>query len=249
MACGKNKRKAAPGPLEEGRANKITFTSNQLKIIAAAAMLLDHCAAVFVPYEAPAYMFLRMPGKITAPIMCFFIAEGYYHTSDLNKYMARLLVMAVISHVPFALCMDFNVVQFWRSTDVMFSLFWGLLALRLYHQNMHVLLKSVLIALCCLLAFPADWNFIAVLMVLFFGIVHEQRNKQAAVPAAAAGLYALQMGAAPLPVMLSGAGMLFSIPLLRRYNGLRGSKSKAVQWGFYWFYPVHLLIIYLIRQF
>lgn len=53
MACGKNKRKAAPGPLEEGRANKITFTSNQLKIIAAAAMLLDHCAAVFVPYEAP----------------------------------------------------------------------------------------------------------------------------------------------------------------------------------------------------
>lgn len=79
MACGKNKRKAAPGPLEEGRANKITFTSNQLKIIAAAAMLLDHCAAVFVPYEAPAYMFLCMPGKITAPIMCFFIAEGYYH--------------------------------------------------------------------------------------------------------------------------------------------------------------------------
>lgn len=49
--------------------------------------------------------------------------------------------MAIISHVPFALCMDFNVVQFWRSTDVMFSLFWGLLALRLYHQNMHVLLK------------------------------------------------------------------------------------------------------------
>ena len=47
-----------------------------------------------------------------------------------------------------------------------------------------------------------------------------------------------------MPSVLSRIGILFSIPLLRRYNGRRGKKSKLIQWSFYWFYPFHLLIIY-----
>ena len=32
------------------------------------------------------------------------------------------------------------------------------------------------------------------------------------------------------------------------YDGRKVTKSKAVQWGFYLFYPVHLLALYLIAR-
>ena len=99
--------KAVANPMQieytKAKAEKITFTSNQLKLIAIAAMVFDHCMVVFIPHDLAIYEVLRMPGRPTAPIMCFLIAEGYYHTSNLWRYMKRLFVMALISHVPFAL--------------------------------------------------------------------------------------------------------------------------------------------------
>lgn len=67
------------------RAARATFNSNQLKLIAIIAMVFDHCMIVFMPHHYAVYQFLRMPGKLTAPIMCFLIAEGYYHTSNLKN--------------------------------------------------------------------------------------------------------------------------------------------------------------------
>ena len=163
MAYGRESLNA-PG---QSRTAGITFTSNQLKLIAVIAMVFDHCMVVFMPHEYAAYQFLRMPGKLTAPIMCYLIAEGYYHTSSLKKYMLRLLVMAIISHYPYALCLEYNVHDFWRATDVMWALLCGLIALTVYHKNLPVIVKSGLIGLCCLLAYSADWNYIAVLMVFY----------------------------------------------------------------------------------
>lgn len=138
------------------RAHGIAFTSNQLKLIAIIAMLIDHCVIVFVPHIYAAYQILRIPGKLTAPIMCYLIAEGYYHTSNLRRYMIRLLVMAVISHFPFALCLGYDVFEFWEATDVLWSLLCGLIALTVYHQNISIIAKGCLIGLCCLLAYSAD---------------------------------------------------------------------------------------------
>lgn len=33
--------------------------------------------------------------------MAFFIAEGYYYTRDVKKYMKRLLIFSVISYIPY----------------------------------------------------------------------------------------------------------------------------------------------------
>lgn len=46
-------------------------------------MVFDHCMVVFIQHDLAIYEVLRMPGRLTAPIMCFLIAEGYYHTSNL----------------------------------------------------------------------------------------------------------------------------------------------------------------------
>lgn len=112
--------------------NTVQITSNQLKVIAIIAMVVDHCAIVFVESTFPAMWLLRLIGRMTAPIMCFFIAEGFFYTSNLKKYMLRLFAMAVISHVPHNLCMGQNIWRFWEATDVMFALLLGLIALTIW---------------------------------------------------------------------------------------------------------------------
>ena len=104
------------------------LNANTLKLIAVLAMVLDHAATVFLADTAPAALFFHAVGQIAAPIMCFFVAEGYAYTSNLKKYLLRLFIAAVISHVPYALCFKFTVWEFWYVTGVLWGLFLGLLA-------------------------------------------------------------------------------------------------------------------------
>ena len=62
-------------------------------------------------------------------------------------------------------------------------------------------------------------------------------------------LYVLPDLAAPSLYTLSRLGVFLAIPLLLRYNGSHGARSRALQYGFYWFYPLHLLLLWLIRVF
>ena len=234
--------------MDEAGVQKWTLTSNQLKMIAVVAIVFDHCMIAFAPHDLLAYDFLRLPGRLTAPIMCFLVAEGYYHTSNLRRYMGRLLLMAVISHLPFTLFLGYEVWAFWQATDVMWSLLFGLVALAVYHQKAWPSWKRVGgILLCCLLAYPADWNYVGVLMILFFGIFHQIKNWQTAAHLGIGGLY-LAQGLTYGTSLISRVGIFLSIPLLRRYNGRRGRRSKAIQWAFYWFYPVHLFLLYLLQE-
>ena len=229
---------------------KSRINANQLKLIAIATMVMDHCAVVLLPDDFSALWFFRMIGRMTAPIMCFFIAEGYYHTSNLRKYMGRLLIMAILSHIPHNLCMGHNLWQFWKATDVMFSLLLGLVALTIWKNDRFSVVQKLLgVLVCCLLAFPADWNYIAVLWILGFGIFHGQRGKSLMAFVVVAGIYLIQpwIHGTYFP-FISRFGVFLVIPLLLLYNGERGRKSKLIKWGFYWFYPIHLLIIYWIGQ-
>ena len=42
-------------------------------------------------------------------------------------------------------------------------------------------------------------------------------------------------------------GIFLAIPLLACYNGRRGRRSRVIKWGFYLFYPLHLLLLLGLR--
>lgn len=114
-----------------------TLDSNAIKLVAIAAMTVDHVAWWLFPGYPRAVLPLAMHiiGRLTCPIMCYFVAEGYHHTRDIRKYTARMFLFAVISHFAYV----FASVDFagWRSfipfssgrvlnqTSVMWSLAWG----------------------------------------------------------------------------------------------------------------------------
>ena len=66
---------------------KKIFNSNVLKLIAIIAMTLDHLTWLIFPGYSiePLAIILHIIGRITCPIMCYFIAEGFHHTKDIKK--------------------------------------------------------------------------------------------------------------------------------------------------------------------
>ncbi len=240
--------------------NKTGMSAYTLKMIAIFAMLIDHIAWAFVPIGSVLGQVMHLIGRLTAPIMCYFIAEGYHHTSNLKKYALRLGIFAIISHIPFyyfmrgQLPITFdNGIQFKLQTSVIYTLLLGLISLIVWNnEKLSKTVKVILIFALCIMATPGDWSFIAVLWVLFFGINRNNFRKQA-----------LDFTIVALPVLISPfimlinnnsnryyqifqIGVLLAIPLLAQYNGKPGGKKNS-KWLFYVFYPLHLLIIGLIK--
>ncbi len=241
MAAGDRERAAAAG-----------LTANWLKAAAIVTMALDHFASGFLPSGSVAWLVLRTLGRLTMPIMCFFVAEGYRHTSSLRRYALRLLVFAAISHVPFVVYFDRDPL---RETGVLWGLLMGLLALALWQQKRLPLpLRAAGVGALALLATPADWGYISVFWVVCFGVFRERPRLQLlSFTAVGVVFYLLPVAgevlADPSALLQYGyrLGFLLPIPLLAAYRGAPGRRSTALKWGFYAFYPAHLLLLAALR--
>ena len=244
---------------------KKTMDANQIKLLAILAMTIDHIAwLVFPGYsKAPLALLMHLIGRMTCPIMCYFIAEGFHHTRDVRKYTARLFTFAVISHF----CYIYASADFvdWRSfipfyygavlnqTSVMWSLAWGLVMLRAAHSGrLGAAAKTALVAGICLVSFPSDWSCIAALCVLAFGCNRGNLKKQGLWMVFYVALYAIVYALALDWVYgLVQMGVVLSLPVLRLYNGQRGRSpqvNRVMKWLFYVYYPLHLLVIGLLEH-
>ena len=230
-----------------------TFTLNAtaLKTIAVIAMVIDHATWAFVDSHTLLAAGLHAVGRLTGPIMFYFIAVGYYHTHDLKKYAARLGIFALISHLPYNYFINYGAFSSVAETSVIFTLLCGLLALAAYDRIENPIVKTFSIIALCLLTARADWGIVGVLFILLFGIYHNNRNKQllayAYMSTAFIALRIVDAIANALSVFsfLYTFGMFLAIPVLKLYNGERGG-NKFTKWMFYIIYPLQFAVIGLI---
>ena len=75
------------------------FSSNSLKMIGAAAMLVDHVGLMFFPEIT----LLRILGRLAYPIFAFMIAEGCAHTGNRGRYFLRVFVLAAVCQIVYFL--------------------------------------------------------------------------------------------------------------------------------------------------
>ncbi len=234
--------------------SKYNLTANTIKLIAILAMLFDHLVYVFtcvipmVNSSSVIYQFLLIPGRITAPIICYLIAEGYHYTSNKRNYLKRLVILALVSHVPYVLL--FNA-TWWKTTSIIWGLILGFIALSFYHRkDINTFTKNCLMTICLILSLVSTYDMLVVLWILFFGIYRNNFKKQAV----AFVLITLLAGNSSIVFHLLNYGlhswyvfgMLFSLPLIMMYNGKRGKSSILSKYGFYVFYPLHHLILYIM---
>lgn len=233
---------------------KTGLNGNQIKLIAIIAMTIDHVTWILWPgYDTRWWiLLLHIIGRLTAPIMWFFIAEGYYHTRDLKKYCLRLLILAIVSH--FAYCFALNIpflpftTGFFNQTGVILSLLCGLLILVVLNTaSIPGWGKVLLIIALCVLSFPADWSCIGALAIMGIGMNRGNFRKQMFWMMAFVFMYAIVffffIDKVYAVLQLFTA---LSIPILRAYNGERG-KWKGMKWLFYIYYPLHLVLLGVLR--
>ena len=223
---------------------------NMLKYIAVVAMIIDHCALVFVGMDKPLGVAMRVVGRLTAPIMCYFLVEGFLHTRSKKKYGLRLFAFALISQIPYIYLVKgyFCVMKL----NMIFTLFFCFMILLCIEKIASISLKFICVLGFCYICYYCDWGTIAPLWILVFYIFKDDRKKMATFYVATCIFWVVRS----CSVAVSGgdmwhsglwqAGSFMALPVIMAYNGENGKSSKFSKWFFYWFYPVHLMILGII---
>lgn len=219
-----------PGIVKE----KTGLTGNQLKILAMIAMTCDHVGLQLLPQ----FPVLRVIGRLALPIYAFMIAEGCRHTHDRRNYLLRLAGLAAVCQVVYFFAMG----SLYQCILVTFSLSVGLIYLW-DSQNSPSFYSALAVAffLCTVLPdllphtdFMIDYGLWGVLLPW---MIYAASTKGLLV-----GLFLLAMSCGGNQWWAFAA-----VPLLMLYNGQRG--KMRIGKLFYFYYPVHLVVIYLISLF
>ena len=229
------------------------LSQETLKLIACVAMFLDHAGAVVVPYLPVPYMetlyyIVRGIGRIAFPIYAFLLAEGMRHTHDPQKYILRLALGILLAEIPFDLAL-FGAWT-WEYQNVMVTLTLGAVMVLCMQKTEKRWLKALLILPFGVLSDLAkcDYGGWGILMIGVFTLI-EQLPMQCLcillinwlIPSLDISVFGVQMSIQLFAV--------FAMVPIALYSGTKLTHNRALQWGFYLFYPVHLLILWLILLF
>ena len=127
-----------------------------LKIIAAAAMLIDHIGWRFYPFINLKAQVFHVLGRITLPIMCLFLTEGYFYTRSKKRYGLRMLLFALLSQLPYTMFQGIH----WYNLkfNVMFTLFFCFLGILFYDNIQNIISRWVAVFGCIMATWWCDWG-------------------------------------------------------------------------------------------
>lgn len=225
--------------------DKIRILSGaQLKYIAFLSMLIDHVNKALIYPNLNGGILLHISdlfdilGRIAFPLFAFFIVEGYFKTRNRKKYLLNLLIFGVISEVPFDM---FTSATFFnpRFNNVMFSLALCLITIWIIDvlktkmpRILWYFISLIIVAVMCLVAMflAVDYDYHAIIIVYLLYVLY---NK----PVLSVILGYLSI--------IKELWAFLGFGFILMYNGERGKQSKILN---YCFYPVHLLILGLLRM-
>lgn len=225
------------------------LSGSALKLIACVSMLSDHLAKFYLYRFAWATkvwftlagrtislsMLMQMFGRFAIPIFAFLLVVGFEHTHSKKRYCLSLFVLALVSELPYNLMIGHSLCL--PKQNVAFTWLMGLIAMcgMTYFKKKPVIALAILVALFMVSRYlQADGRTAGYLFVLLMYGLRKEKLIRCVVP----------------PVLLHMKAMVFlALVLTLFYNGQRGFiKTPFLKYCFYAFYPVHMLIIYLIAR-
>ena len=263
----------------------------QLKLFAMGCMVFDHVVRIF-PLEqifAPladllwsrgygcladwllddCILYIMYIGRLAAPIFIYCITQGFVHTSNVRRYVGRVLLTAVIAQVPYTL---FDLAEMrvlgvegnWRETglNILFTLALALCVLWAHEE----LKRRRLVLLSPLAVAAATWFAARLNMeggkgyIILAWVYYIARNRPRwqrtllyipSVLLARRGLVMWVMESLGTPelsgalrnCLLNGLGNYFGMLVTLADNSEKGKAGKGFQRFCYAFYPAHFALL------
>lgn len=239
--------------------NNKPLTQDAIKYFALLAMLLNHIAKIFLQPGTLLWEVFTAIGYFTAVSMIFFLVEGYWYTHSKKGYLARLLIFGIISEIPYCLAFTQNGIIRFCGLNMLFTLSLCFCLIWVMDQSTRRWFKIVFSILALAVSLLCDWAVLAPFYtLLFYWAKGSEKNTRLAFLSAmilfgvrkfveALSLFTIEQSALFAALSMAGMGAA-AVCILYLYNGKRSEKGRTFsKWFFYLFYPLHLLILGLIR--
>lgn len=202
-----------------------------IKLIAMVTMLIDHIGVVFFPNA----LWLRVIGRIAFPLFAWGIARGYKHTRNFKLYALRLLAAGLVSQLPYVWLFGKDYL------NICFTLLTGLLVLKLFDSRtlpVPVKVAGIAVLLAAAHFLKMEYGIYGILTIFLFFLFWEDKKVflyQGLLTVAGTMLYRYH------EIQLVSILSSFLVVYLRKYDF---KLNRFVQYGFY---PLHIMILLLIR--
>lgn len=232
-----------------------------LKLIAIACMIVDHVGVAFYPrvYE------LRLIGRIAFPLFAWCLCVGAVYTRNIWKYALRLLIVGTLAQPIYFWAMNHQ----WSDLNIFFELMIGLLAIAGIRENWNgSRYWGPALALMASLVLPLK-NSYGWQGILFILLLYACRHRRSAI-AALMTAFCLYWGQGTIKLTtLFGWTLPNEISFLPNASGLlndlsrvqfgallalplmlipTGRRLRLPKWIPYAAYPLHLLVIGVVRH-
>ena len=218
-----------------------------LKIFAVITMVIDHIRYVIPVLDHSITMII---GRISFPLFAFILTEGIIHTKSKKEYLKRLVVFAVLSQIPYM--MFRYILGNYLLLNIIFTLAIGLMLIMLIDYYEDKRLKVIVVIFGFLFAeiVPIDYGMYGIALILVMYYLKKTKIK-----------YGFEIGYILVnllyyiknyiymkdlkTILTYFIGSMCFLIFYKLYNGKLGKKVRFL----YWFYPVHLVVIYFIYLF
>lgn len=225
-----------------------------IKIIATFFMSIDHIGLVLLNNNT----IFRFFGRIAFPLYGFLLVEGFIHTKNnpkrLIKYFISLISLGMISELIHDFTF-FNTIYYPLKQNILFTLSLSLLCMTIYEKNSKNIIDKLISLMVVILIAGInellffDYGFFGVLLIFSFYLISKVNIKKIYKNI----LYILAILTYFIfryiinGYLISTFGVFLSLIPILLYNENKGYNSKIIKYSFYLYYPIHLLLILLMK--
>lgn len=204
------------------------LTNYHIKLLAALLMLIDHVGLVFFPQV----LGFRLIGRLSFPLFGWLLVQGERHTRNIKRYALRLLGLGLISQPIYMMLFEV------QRPNILFTLLLGLVCLRLARTfsrwEIPIWVGGALLAV----AADLEYSSYGVILIALIG----NFKPNGLWWASWIGLHLLTA-----IVWTNFGGFQFLAGFTPLLWGLANHQQGMKARWFYWFYPLHLWVLFLLR--
>lgn len=224
---------------------KQNLDTNLLKLVAIVSMFIDHASKILQIDS----MILAILGRIAFPLFAYCIVVGCIHTRNFNKYIIRLFIFGVISQPLFHLAFQPTWERFWQeifALNIFFTLIAGALAVRAL-MDFKKLWWLLIIPVAMEILIGLDYGFYGIVMMMLF-YLFRNNNLMSLI---FVSVWMIQYGLFGDFIVLGPINLdrqffaILALPLIYIHTNFN---PKINKYFFYYFYPGHLILLYLLKN-